>query len=104
VTAIATGGGWLYLAPMLDLHSRRAGAWAASDSNDTEFALSCERQSGHVGQLPDFFITRIEAAKYASDDYRAELRLHPCTVLRSMSRKGDRSADLCVPESKLASC
>jgi putative transposase len=45
VTAIATGGGWLYLAPMLDLHSRRVVAWAASESNDTELALDVFRKA-----------------------------------------------------------
>ena len=39
------GGGWLYLAPMLDLHSRRVVAWAASESNDTELALDVFRKA-----------------------------------------------------------
>jgi transposase InsO family protein len=39
VTAIATGEGWLYLAPVLDLFSRRVVGWASSESNDTALAL-----------------------------------------------------------------
>jgi putative transposase len=34
VTYIATGEGWLYLAVLLDLFSRRVVGWAISDTND----------------------------------------------------------------------
>jgi putative transposase len=88
VTAIATGGGWLYLAPMLDLHSRRVVAWAASESNDTELALDVFRKAVRARQpAPGLLHHSDRGSPYASDDYRAELRLH--RVRRSMSRKGD---------------
>ena len=45
VTAIATDEGWLYLAPMLDLCSRRVLAWAASEHNDTALALEVLREA-----------------------------------------------------------
>src|SRR5947209_11150091 len=35
VTYIATTQGWLYLAVMLDLFSRRVVGWAVSETNDT---------------------------------------------------------------------
>jgi putative transposase len=52
VTAITTGEGWLYLAPMLDLCSRRVVGWAASDSNDTELALDVLRKALRARKPP----------------------------------------------------
>jgi putative transposase len=88
VTAVATAGGWLYVAPMIDLHSRRVVAWAASDSNDTELALDVFRKAIRARRpAPGLLHHSDRGSPYASDDYRAELRLH--RVRRSMSRKGD---------------
>jgi putative transposase len=39
VTYIATGEGWLYLAVLLDLFSRRVVGWATSAANDRQLAL-----------------------------------------------------------------
>ena len=39
VTYIATREGWLYLAVLLDLFSRRVVGWATSATNDTQLAL-----------------------------------------------------------------
>ena len=36
ITTIATNDGWLYLAVLLDLYSRRVVGWAMSDHIDTE--------------------------------------------------------------------
>lgn len=88
VTAIATGEGWLYLAPMLDLHSRRVVAWATSPSNDTALALDVLRRALRARRPPPGLLHHSDrGSPYASDDYRAELRAHG--VRRSMSRKGD---------------
>ena len=40
VTYIATAEGWLFLAVLLDLFSRRVVGWATSDTNDTTLALA----------------------------------------------------------------
>ena len=88
VTAIATGEGWLYLAPMLDLHSRRVVGWSASETNDTTLALDALRKALRARRPPPGLLHHTDrGSPYASDDYRAELRLHG--VRRSMSRKGD---------------
>jgi putative transposase len=45
VTYIATREGWLYLAVILDLFSRRVVGWAASNTNDRELALDALRRA-----------------------------------------------------------
>jgi putative transposase len=88
VTAIATGEGWLYLAPMVDLHSRRIVAWATSESNDTALALDVLRRALRArGPAPGLLHHSDRGSPYASDDYRAELRTNG--VCASMSRKGN---------------
>jgi transposase InsO family protein len=88
VTAIATGEGWLYLAPMLDLYSRRVVAWATSANNDTSLALDVLRKALRARRpSPGLLHHSDRGSPYASDDYRAELRAND--VCRSMSGKGD---------------
>ena len=88
VTAIATDEGWLYLAPMLDLCSRRVLAWAASEYNDTVLALEVLREAVRRRRPPRGFLHHSDrGSPYASDDYRAELRA--CGACQSMSGKGD---------------
>jgi transposase InsO family protein len=52
VTAITTDEDWLYLAPMLDLCSRRVAGWAASDGNDTELTLDVLRKALRARKPP----------------------------------------------------
>lgn len=88
VTAIWTLEGWLYLAAMLDLYSRRVVAWAVSPNNDTLLAL----QALHAGlraRRPAAGLVHHSdrGSPYASADYRAALARHG--LVASMSRKGD---------------
>ena len=88
VTCVATHEGWLYLAVLLDLFSRRVVGWATSDTNDRALALAA---------LDDALRTRRPRAgalhhtdrgsPYASGDYRAALEAHG--LVASMSRTGD---------------
>ena len=79
VTAIATGEGWLYLAPMLDLHSRRIVGWAASESNDTELALDVLRRALRARRPPPGLLHHSDrGSPYASDDYRASCEQTAC--------------------------
>jgi putative transposase len=88
VTAIATDQGWLYLAPMIDLCSRRVLAWAVSEHNDTALALEVLRGALRLRRpRPGLLHHSDRGSPYASDCYRAQLRASG--VLQSMSRKGD---------------
>jgi putative transposase len=48
VTYIATREGWLYLAVILDLFSRRVVGWAASNNNDRDLAMVALRRAIHA--------------------------------------------------------
>jgi transposase InsO family protein len=101
VTAIATGEGWLYLAPVLDLFSRRVVGWASSENNDTALALDALGKALRSRRpRPGLLHHSDRGSPYASDDYRAALRAHG--VCPSMSRKGD-CWDNAVAESFFAS-
>jgi transposase InsO family protein len=101
VTAIATGEGWLYLAPVLDLFSRRVVGWASSENNDTALALDALGKALRARRpRPGLLHHSDRGSPYASDDYRAALRAHD--VCPSMSRKGD-CWDNAVAESFFAS-
>jgi len=88
VTYIATGDGWLYLAAIVDLFSRRVVGWATSDVNDRvlalqalDLALKARRPSRGMLHHSD------RGSPYASEDYRDALKARGITA--SMSRTGD---------------
>jgi transposase InsO family protein len=88
VTYISTGEGWLYLAVLIDLFSRRVVGWATSASNDTELAMRALHQALRARRpLPGLVQHTDRGSPYASGDYRAVLDAH--AVVPSMSRTGD---------------
>jgi len=88
VTAIWTAEGWLFLAVMLDLFSRRVVGWATSATNDRFLALDAVRMAVAERRPPPGLIHHSDrGSPYASDDYRAELKRFG--IVPSMSRKGD---------------
>lgn len=88
VTYIATASGWLYLAVVLDLFSRRVVGWAMAATFDTaliEQALSMaltQRKPG-AGLLHH----SDRGCQYTSEAYQTFLKEHDIQV--SMSRKGN---------------
>jgi putative transposase len=88
ITYIPTGEGWLYLAAVLDLGSRRVVGWATADHLRAELAcralgaaLALRRPAGPLIHHSD------RGVQYACDEYRRMLRSHGLSP--SMSRKGD---------------
>src|SRR5260221_7147335 len=87
ITAIATRSGWLYLAGILDVYSRRAIGYAMDTTRDErlveealDMALADRRPAAGLGDQPD------RGSQYTSDGYRGLLEC-PRIVL-SMSGKG----------------
>ena len=88
VTCIWTRSGWLFLAIMLDLYSRRVVGWATSATNDRFLALDALRDAITKRRpLAGLVHHSDRGSPYASDDYRAELERFG--IIASMSRKGD---------------
>lgn len=88
ITYLRTGEGWLYLAVLLDLCSRKVVGWATDRSIDRSLALralgaalDCRRPS------PDLLHHTDRGSQYASTDY--QLELEQAKLRCSMSRKGN---------------
>ena len=88
ITYIETGEGWLYLAVVLELFSRRVVGWDTSRRIDGVLTLSAlrvalaRRQPG-----PGLLHHSDRGSQYAAIDYRLEL--NGAEAIASMSRKGD---------------
>jgi transposase InsO family protein len=96
-----TREGWLYLAVILDLFSRRVVAWAAGANNDTELALTALKRATMTRSPRRGFIHHSDrGSTYASKAYRDALKT--LGARQSMSRKGD-CWDNAVAESSFAS-
>jgi transposase InsO family protein len=88
ITYIPTGEGWLYLAAVMDLFSRKIVGWAMRDHLRTELASSAlamaiRQQHPGVGLIHH----SDRGVQYASHDYRSVLVAAGMTA--SMSRKAD---------------
>ena len=88
VTYIWTLQGWMYLAVILDLFSRRVVGWAMSTRNDTTLALDAMKMA-IAGRQPDVGLLHHSdrGSPYASKDYGKLLDAYG--IVPSMSRKGD---------------
>lgn len=88
VTFIATRKGWLYLAVMLDLYSRKVIGWSMSDQNNKQLVLSA-LDMAIVARRPTKQVVHHtdQGCLYASDEYMAKLRSN--NMIQSMSRKAD---------------
>ena len=87
-TFIATRAGWLHLAVLLDLHSRRVVGWAMAARPTLELSLGALRMAlARRHPEPGLIHHTDRGAIYASGVYRAELARHG--LVASMSRKGD---------------
>lgn len=88
VTYIWTAEGWLYLAAILDLCSRRVVGWAMSETNDRHLAIAALNQALTARTTSAGLIHHSDrGSPYASDDYRKKLAAHD--LVASMSRRGN---------------
>ena len=88
VTYIPTGEGWLYLAAMVDLFSRRIVGYAMSAQNNRLLALEALQRALHARRPRRGLLHHSDrGSPYASNDYRELLRKRG--IVASMSRKGD---------------
>lgn len=88
LTYIWTWQGWIYLAVVIDVFSRKIVGWAVQDSMETSIvngalAMALTRRV----PAPGLIFHSDRGSQYASDDFRNRLVAHG--IVQSMSRKGD---------------
>lgn len=88
LTYIPTGEGWLYLAAILDMHTRKIVGWSMRETLHTEIALEAltmaiKRQQPAAGLIHH----SDRGIQYAAEAYRSMLAQSGMTP--SMSRRGD---------------
>jgi putative transposase len=88
ITYIATRQGWLYLAAVLDLYSRKIVGWAMGPSLDTSLVLASWQMAWSQRQPSAGLLFHSDrGSQYASAEFRRALQARE--VVLSMSRKAN---------------
>jgi putative transposase len=88
ITYVHTAQGWLYLAVVIDLFSRKVVGWEAATHMRVDLCLSALRRALALRQPgPGLIHHSDRGCQYASNAYQAALDKHH--IRPSMSRKGD---------------
>lgn len=88
ITYIRTGSGWLYLAAVMDLFSRKIVGWAMAPTMPAELVCSALQIAIAQRQPPAGLIVHSDrGSQYASETHQALLSQHHLRA--SMSRKGN---------------
>lgn len=88
ITYVATDEGWLYLAAVLDLCSRRIVGWSTADHLRTELVNEALRGAVEDRRPPEGLLMHSDrGVQYASDGHQRMLQEHG--IVCSMSRRGD---------------
>ena len=90
-----TAEGWLYLAVVLDLYSRKVVGWSMSSEMKTDWVLDALNMAV-TGRKPrpGLLFHSDRGVQYASERFRA--RLEQLGIQQSMSRKGNCWNNACV--------
>src|SRR5699024_7476234 len=90
-----TKEGWLYLATVMDLFSRRIIGWQMSRRMTKELTMTALQRAINQQQPQKGLIHHSDrGSQYAATDYQAILRNHDITT--SMSRKGNCYDNACI--------
>jgi putative transposase len=101
ITYFATREGWLYLAIVLDLFSRRIVGWSMSQWIDADLVLAALQMAvDRRRPKPGLIVHTDRGSQYACNEYRTFIDAHG--IVPSMSRKRD-CWDNAVAESFFAS-
>lgn len=95
ITYIPTGEGWLYLATVIDLFSRRVIGWALSERMTKQLVINAMNMAIINEHLPEGVIFHSDrGSQYASYDFQDLLREN--RIFQSMSAKGDCYDNACA--------
>lgn len=87
-TVIPTGTGWLHLAVLLDLYSRRVVGWAMGNNRSQVLSLAALEMAIEQRQpMPGLLHHSDQGSAYVGADYQLQLQRIGAEI--SMSRKGD---------------
>lgn len=88
ITYIRTQQGWLYLAIVLDLYSRRVVSWAFSSQPNSELSTrALQLAVAHRNPPPSVLFHTDQGVQYSSEAFQQSLRANNITA--SMSRRGN---------------
>ena len=88
ITYVWTHEGWLYLAVVIDLFSRKVVGWAMSDRLKRGLVISAFNMAMRSRKpLPDLIFHSDKGSQYCSDDFKKTLK--DAKVIQSMSGKGN---------------
>lgn len=88
ITYLWTQEGWLYLAVVIDLYSRRVVGWSMDQRMTKSLVLRAQMMAVNLRQPPPGLICHSDrGSQYASHDYQRLLKQHG--IVGSMSRKGN---------------
>ena len=88
ISYVWTAQGWLYLAVILDLHSRRVVGWAVSDRMKQDLAIQALDMAVRLRNPPEGCIFHSDrGSQYCAYDYQKRLQKYKLTP--SMSGKGN---------------
>jgi putative transposase len=88
ITFLPTAQGWLYLAVIIDVFSRRVVGWATSQNVDRHLALAALNMATSARRPAEGLVHHSDqGSTYAAEDYRRALAVNKFEC--SMSRKGN---------------
>jgi transposase InsO family protein len=88
ITYVPTDQGWLYVAAVLDIYSRKIVGWSMADTMESELVIDALQMALHHRRPGEGLLHHSDrGVQYASDDYMHLLQSHNIQV--SMSGKGD---------------
>ncbi len=88
IPAVWTAEGWLYVAAILDVYSRRVVGWSMSEQRDEQLVTAAFQMAVTSRRPKAGLLHHSErGSQYSSAGYQALLRIHGIQV--SMSRKGN---------------
>lgn len=87
ITYIRTHEGWLYLAIILDLYSRKIIGWSTSHRINTELIINALKNTKYRIPKDGVILHSDQGSQYSSYEYKTFLKHHNITP--SMSRRGN---------------
>lgn len=95
ITYIKTTEGWLYLAAILDLYTKKIVGWSAASTMTTQLVIDALEHAVKRNKPPKGVIHHSDrGVQYASKDYQKKLEKYG--FICSMSRKGNCYDNACI--------